>query len=691
MTALFCDVTGSTALGEELDPEVLREVLNRSFAEVSAIIERHGGTVANFIGDAVMAVFGIPRVRENDALRAVRAAAEIRDRLPVVAADVGVELRFRTGINTGPVLMAEGEDLAVGDAVNMAARLEQAAEPGEILVGEETLRLVRDAVVAEELQPLELKGKSHLDVAYRVVSVDPAAPGFARHLDVPLVGREDELRLLREVWERVEREPGCYLFTLLGTAGVGKSRLVAELLNSISDHATVLGGRCLPYGEGITFWPLVEALTPIGARAEHVLDRLGGGSVAAAEELFWEVRRLLEALAAERPVVWHIDDLQWAEPTLLDLLDHVGNLSRGAPILLFCTARPELLEDRPAWGGGKLNAITLLLEPLAAAECEVLLDQLGNGLDRDARARVIAASEGIPLFLEEMAALARERGTVEVPPTIQALLAARLERLPVPEREVLERGAIEGEVFHRLAVRALADESLAPEIDLHLARLVRKELIRPHQATLDGDEAFRFRHLLIRDAAYDALPKSTRAELHERFATWLEQHVPDLVELDEITGWHLEQAVLCRRELGRDAEPQLASRAARHLRASGNRAARRQDLAAASNLLQRALALTQPQDSLHALIAVELAESLVGAGNLDAAEELLPVVEADPAVAPYATLIRLEWMFQSRPEEVSHSVRNTASRHDPSARAQRRHALAGKGAPRRLRPTLHRV
>ena len=656
VTALFCDVTCSTALGEQLDPEVLREVLGRCLAEIRAIIERHGGTVEKFIGDAVMAVFGIPRVDEDDALRAVRAATEIHERLPVLAADVGVELQFRTGVNTGPVLMAEGDNLAVGDAVNVAARLEQTAQPREILIGEETFRLVRDAVVVQELESLELRGKAQRVAAHRLVSVDPAAPGFARHLDVPLIGREDELHWLREVWERARRESNCYLFTLLGTAGVGKSRLVAELLNSITDHAAILRGRCLHYGEGITFWPVVEALTPIGPRAEHVLDRLGGGSVAAAEELFWEVRKLLEALAAERPVVLHIDDLQWAEPTLLDLLDHVADLSRGAPILLLCTARPELLEHRSAWGGGKLNAMTLLLEPLAAAECEALLDQLGDGLDPHARARVLGASEGNPLFLEEMAALARERGTVEVPPTIQALLAARLERLAVQEREVLECGAVEGEVFHRLAVRALADEQLAPEVDLRLAGLVRKQLIRPHPSTLRGDEAFRFRHLLIRDAAYDALPKATRAELHERFVTWLEQQARDLVELDEIAGWHLEQAILYRRELAREVAPQLASRAAGYLWASGKRAARRQDLAAATNLLHRALALTQPHDSLHALIAVELAESLLGAGNSDAAEELLPVVEADPAVAPYATLIRLEWMDQARPEDFSHSV-----------------------------------
>jgi hypothetical protein len=350
-------------------------------------------------------------------------------------------------------------------------------------------------------------------------------------------------------------------------------------------------------------------------------------------------------------VVLHVDDLQWAEPTLLDLLDHVTDLSRGVPILLLCTARPELLEDRPAWGGGKLNAITLLLEPLAAAECEALLDQLGDGLDRDARARVIAASEGNPLFLEETAALARERGTVEVPPTIHALLAARLERLPDPERDLLERGAVEGEVFHRLAVQALADESQAQEIDLHLAGLVRKELIRPHQATLDGDQAFRFRHLLIRDAAYDALPKSTRATLHEWLATWLEQHAPDLIELDEIAGWHLEQAVSYQSELGRDVDCHLTSRAADHLYASGRRAARRGDVAAAENLLNRALALTQSQTPFHAEIALELAECLVDAGDFDAAEKPLGIAETDPALTANATLVRLERMHGARPQD----------------------------------------
>jgi class 3 adenylate cyclase len=658
VTALFCDVTGSTALGEELDPEVLRGVMNRYFAEIRATIERHGGTVEKFIGDAVMAVFGIPRVHEDDALRAVRAAAEIRDRLPEVAADTGVALRFRTGVNTGPVLVGEGENLAIGDAVNVAARLEQAAEPGEIVLGAETLRLVRDAVEVEALQRLSLKGKSEPVTAFRMVRVDPAAPGVARHLDVPLVGRERELRVLRQAWDRAVEESGCHLFTLLGAAGVGKSRLVAELLFGLGDGATVLRGRCLHYGEGITFWPLIEALVRVGEPAHRVLELLSAGGSATREELFWEVRRLLESLASKRPIVLHLDDLQWAEPMLFDLLDHVADLSRGAPILLLCTARPELLEERPGWGGGKLNITTVLLEPLGVAESETLLNQLGNGLDAETRARVITASEGNPLFLEEITTLARERGTVEVPPTVQALLAARLERLAVEERELLERGAVEGEVFHRLAVRALASERLAAEVEARLAGLVRKELIRPHPSQLAGDDAFRFRHLLVRDAAYDGLPKSTRAELHQRFALWVESHATGLMEVDEIAGWHLEQAVRYTQELGRHTERELARRAAEHLFSAGLRARHRSDLAAARNLLERAHAVASEGDRLRVRIGVELAEELIAAGELSRADELLFAGEQDPGTALDAGLTRLEWVNNARPDGVGHQIQS---------------------------------
>jgi class 3 adenylate cyclase/DNA-binding winged helix-turn-helix (wHTH) protein len=651
VTALLCDVTASTTLGEELDPEALHGVMTHSFRELRATIERHGGTVERFVGDAVMAVFGMPRVSEDDALRAVRAAAEIRQRLPSVVEEAGIALSCCTAVNTGTVLVGERNDSAVGDAVNVATRLGQAAQPGEVLLGEETVRLVRDAVRVEPVKPVVLKGRSQPVRAFRLLAVDPRAPGVARHLHRPLVGRERELGVLRAGWDRTVQESGCHLFTLLGVAGVGKSRLVSELLASIGDAATALSGRCLHYGEGITFWPLLEALTPAGEAAARVLEYLGGGGAATPEELFFEVRRLLESLATQQPVVLHVDDLQWAEPMLLDLLDHVVELSRGAPILVLCAARPELLEERPAWGGGKLNATTVLLEPLAARECEALLDHLGDGLAADARARVVAASEGNPLFLEEMAALTHERGRIAVPPTIQALLAARLECLAVEEREVLERGAIEGEVFHRTTVRALTGDSPAAELDRRLAGLVRKELIRPHTPAFQDDEAFRFRHLLIRDAAYDGLPKSTRAELHERFASWLEENASELAELDEIAGWHLEQTILYHRELGRKVDRALAQRAAEHLHAAGRRAGERSDVAAARNLLQRAHALAA--DPLRARIGVDLAEQLIEGGDLARVDALLTTAEQDPATAAQAALTQCEWLIRAQPEEMT--------------------------------------
>ena len=652
VTALFCDVAGSTALGEQLDPEALRGVINRYFAELRATIERHGGTVDRIVGDAVTAVFGIPRVEEDDALRAVRAAAEIRERLPAIAREVGVELRFRTGVNTGPVLMVEGENLAIGDAINVATRLEQAAQPGEILLGEQTLRLVRDAVEVEVLEPLELKGRSTRTAAYRLVRVDPSAAGLRRRLDAPLVGRQRELGLLRSAWDRTVEESGCHLFTLLGTAGVGKSRLVSELTTGVGSTAMVLSGRCLHYGEGITFWPLIEAFSTVAEPARDVLERLSSGGVAVPEELFFEVRGLLESLALERPVILHVDDLQWAEAMLLDLLDHVVDLSRGVPILVLCSARPELLDARPAWGGGKVNATSVLLEALDAGDCERLLDQLGDGLGPDARARVIAASEGNPLFLEEMAALAREHDIIAVPSTIQALLAARLERLEGAELELLERGAIEGEVFHRAAVGALVSDRSAADLDRQLAGLIRKEMIRPQPSTFHGDQAFRFRHLLIRDAAYNALPKETRGELHRRFADWLEQNADELAELDEIAGWHLEQTIHYQHELRRHADAAVARRGAQHLHAAGRRASQRSDPAAARNLLERAHRLAPDPDALRARIGVDLAEQLIEGADLARVDQLLAAAEENEETAASAQLIRLQWSMWAGTEDL---------------------------------------
>jgi class 3 adenylate cyclase/DNA-binding SARP family transcriptional activator len=658
VTALLCEVTSSTAPGTELDPEALHAVITRCWRELQAVIDRHGGSVDKPVGESMMAVFGIPTVREDDALRAVRAAAEIRERLASVRDTAGLSFGFRAAVSTGLVLVGEEEDLTIGDPVDIAARLEQAAAPGEIVLGEETLRLVRDAVRVMPLEPLVMKGKSVPVQAFRLLGVDPLAPALKRHFEVPLVGRRRELGLLSGAWQLTVDESSCHLFTLLGAAGVGKTRLVSELFSSLGEAAAVLSGRCLPYGDGITFWPLIEALTSAADTAQDVVERLRRGGVAAPEALFFEVRRLLELLAVERPVILHVDDLQWAESMLLDLLDHIADLSRGAPILLLCTARPELLEDRPVWGGGKLNATTLLLGPLPARDCEQLLDHLGNGLLADARARVIAASEGNALFLEEMVALAREQGIVGVPSTIQALLAARLERLPSGERELLERGAIEGEVFHRAAVHTLTSETVATTIEVHLAGLVRKELIRPHPPALEGG-AFRFRHLLIRDAAYDGVSKARRAELHARFADWLELNTRERPELDEIVGWHLEQTVQYRHQLGCEVRPELARRAAEHLHAAGRRAAARTDTSAARNLLQRAYVLAPDGGAIRFRIAVDLAEQLIEADDLTRVDELLSATEQNPETAAQARLIRFEWLFIARPEEAIDTIEST--------------------------------
>jgi class 3 adenylate cyclase/tetratricopeptide (TPR) repeat protein len=617
VTVLFCDVMGSTARAEQLDPEATRATMSRYFDAARVAIERHGGTVEKFIGDAVMAVFGIPQVHEDDALRAVRAAIDLRD---------AVEIDVRIGVNTGQVVTGTSDTLVTGDAVNVAARLEQAASPGDVFIGAETYRLVRDAVDVDLLPPLEAKGKSDPLTAYRLLSLT-GEQAHVRRLDAPLVGRTRESRLLAGAWERVRSERACSLFTVLGAAGVGKSRLAQEFLAGVD--ATVVSARCLSYGEGITYWPAVEIVEQLLQSEEPDdpgLRALLGRGHASNDDIAFGVRKLLEARAAQRPVVVLLDDLHWGEPAFLDLVEHVADWSRGAPILLLCLARPELLERRPGWSGGKLNATTALLEPLAPDETEELIDVLlgDDRLDSALRSRIGVAAEGNPLFVEEMLAMIHERGPddVSVPPTIQALLASRIDQLPRLERAALERGAIEGQVFHRSAVQALTPDD--PELATHLMGLVRKELVRPSPSTRPGDDAFRFRHLLIRDAAYEALPKTTRADLHERFADWMSEHGADLVELDEILGYHLEQAAQYRLELGRPTA-ELAARAARLLGAAGLRALDRDDAHAAANLLSRAIDLLGPDDPAHVPLLSALAEAVYGLGELERCHELLAV------------------------------------------------------------------
>ena len=494
----------------------------------------------------------------------------------------GLVIQGRIGVNTGEVVTGTAERLVTGDAVNVAARFEQAAAPGEVLIGASTHELVQGAVKAEPVEPLVLKGKTEPVAAFRLLAAH-AAP--ERRHDSLFVGRERELGLLSEAWERAVAEQRCELVTVVGDPGIGKSRLAAEALASID--VRVVRGRCLPYGAGITYWPVVEVIKqldvlPTDPAAAAALRSLLGESDAgtSAEEIGWAFRKLLEEQA---PLVVVFDDIQWGEETFLDLIEHVALLSSVTPLLLLCMARPELLDSRPTW------PVTIRLVPLGGGDAATLI---GADVPEELRTRIAAAAAGNPLFIREMLAMTQEAGgEVEVPASLKALLAARLDQLDPAERRVLECGSVEGEVFHRGAIQALTPEEA--QVTPRLAALVRRELIRSDRPQLAGEDGFRFRHLLIRDTAYDALPKATRADLHQQFAAWLELHGQELVELEEILGYHLEQAAHYLVELDRpDAE--LSGRAAERLAAAGRRAYSRLDIGAAQALLGRATALAEP-------------------------------------------------------------------------------------------------
>ena len=620
VTVLFCDLVGSTELGEQLDPEGLRRILARYYDTARAVIERHGGSVEKFIGDAVMAVFGVPVLHEDDALRAVRAAAGIRNAVGSLNAslerDYGTVLSVRMGINTGEVVTGSDDRLATGDAVNVAARLEQHAGAGEILLGDATLALVGAAVDVEPLEPLELKGKRDPVRAWRLGEVH--AEQARRLSSVRMVGREEEIGRLEDAFASAVETLSCRLVTVVGDAGVGKSRLVWEFLDGVRG-AVVLRGRCLPYGDGITYWPVAEIVQQLedqlerlapDPRVRHALDGLLGGepAVSSTEEIAWAVRKLLEAAAIEQPVFCVLDDVHWGEETFLDLVEQVTTLTRDVPLFLVCMGRPELLERRPGWGSALPNAATVLLKPLSDAQAGRLIDELAGDepLDPPLRDRIRGGAEGNPLFVEEMIALLRNApdGEVTVPATIQALLASRLDQLEPTERTALECAAVAGRAFHHDDLEALVPESVLRHLGAVLAALVRKDLIRADPE----EEAYRFRHELIRDAAYEALPKTARAELHERLA--------DRLEADAVVGYHLEQAFRCRRDVmpGTPATKALAGRAAARLAAAGRRALARLDVGAARSLLERALALSADDDPAVAL-RLDLAEALFLSGD----------------------------------------------------------------------------
>jgi hypothetical protein len=525
-----------------------------------------------------------------------------------------------------------------------------------VLVAGSTARLVRDAAVLEAVEPLDVKGKTEPVAVHRLVAVHAGAPGTARRMDSPLVGRSRQLGQLRQAFEEVVADRVCHLFTVLGPAGVGKSRLIQEALSQIDVGALILRGRCLSYGEGITYWPLIDVVrdalggsdgvdlaesistlissdpsaSEVASRVTAVIGADAGLS-ATAEEIGWAIRRLLEGLARERPVIVVLDDLHWAEPAFLDLVDQLTDWSRDAPILVICMARPELLDVSPGWGGGKLHATTVALEPLTSAEVEHLVDNflVGGDLDDTLRHRIDEAAGGNPLFVEETLAMLVDDGLLRredgrwvstgsldefaVPPTIQALMAARLDLLDDADRLLLGRASIVGLSFYLGALRELTPEPERGDVAGRVRQLLRRDLIRPDASDVAGEEAFRFHHVLLRDAAYQMLPKEARAELHERFADWLDAH-PGLADLDEFAGYHLEQAHALRLELGPEDEEDrsLAARAADRLSVAGKRARDRGDFRGSENLHRRAAALRGPTDPMRARELLAIAWSLVG-------------------------------------------------------------------------------
>jgi class 3 adenylate cyclase len=570
VTLLFTDVTGSTALGEQLDPEAYRSVMGRYFAASRAAVERHGGLVEKFVGDAVLAVFGVPEVREDDALRAVRAAAEVAAGVDALSRelsrDLGVTLAIRTGVNTGSVVTGAdraGGSFATGDAVNTAARLEQAAGPGEVLLGETTYALVRDAVTVEEVESVVAKGKAEPVRAYRLLAVDDQAAGRARRLDAALIGRTQEARTLDDLLARTLTTGRGHLVSVLGAPGIGKTRLVSDFLDRAGQQARVLRGRCVSYGQGITYWPLVQVVRDAaGLRggespevARHAMTSLldgssdqaevvalllpilgAGGEPGEADQTAWAASRFLEQVAVRSPVVVEVDDLHWAEPTLLNLLQRVTEETRDLPLLLVCQARPELLDAHPTWGQGSVNAVSLGLEPFGGEDTAVALGALvGPGVPSAVVDAVAHWSGGNPLFVEEMAAhlvatgqlvpaddgsgwrLVGDLAELSVPATVSALLAARLARLPQPELDLLEAVSVVGLDFTTEQAR-----HLSPGVDPAplLASLARRDLLRRDRSATTGD-GWSFRHGLIREAAYDGLPKADRSRLHAALADHL--------------------------------------------------------------------------------------------------------------------------------------------------------------------------
>jgi class 3 adenylate cyclase len=591
-TVLFVDLVDSTALVTGADPEVVRRRVQRFFDRVSHCVTTHGGIVEKFAGDAVMAAFGIPQAHEDDAERAIRAGLAILDEVD------GLELEARIGVESGEVVADDSDStFATGEAVTVAARLERAAEPGQLLIGPAAHRLTLGRVEAEDVGPVELKGLGREIWTWRVVG---AGGGETRPhaLQAPLVGRDAELDLLQNTYDRALRDRRAHLFTIYGEPGVGKSRLAHEFSESL-DGATVLSGRCLPYGEGVTYWPLAEMVKcaagivdddPLDVAIEKlrqfcedevVADLLGlaSGVLEAVQaersqqEIAWAAREWAQRVAQEQPLVLVFEDIHWAEEPLLELIEHLVTWVREAPLLVISLARPELLDIRPGWGGGRVRATAIELEPLGEVESEELVDALASDRELSAEERhaVLEKTEGNPLYLEETVRMLTEEseGIGRIPDTLQALIAARIDRLGPEAKALLQRAAVIGRIFWRGALERLSPELESLEEPLDDLRL-REFVLDEPRSSIRGETAYKFKHVLIREVAYSGLSKSARAEHHRRFAQWLKERAGD--ELLEIRAYHLDHATALLAELDGSAPVELQREAAEALAEAGLRA-----------------------------------------------------------------------------------------------------------------------
>ena len=705
VSVLFADLVDSTGLGSSVDPEVLRGVLGEYWEHARSVVESHGGTVEKFIGDAVVGVFGVPTVHEDDALRATRAAVEVVAAVGAVNRrhrdHLGVDLRVRVGVNSGEVFTGGGvQTLMSGDAANVAARLQSTAAPDQVVIGEETYRLVRQAALVESLGPLSLKGKSEPVVAYRVLSVHPVAPGRRRRrFSGPMLGRQRQLSLARTVFATVEEGGSSALLTVVGEPGVGKSRLVDELVASIGDGAAVLSGGCLPYGEGITYAPLAEMVStleePDGfcarllAGVDHAdrivagLGALRGASTATVPEMLWSFRRVVELLSDERPVVVIIDDLQWAETPLVELARDLVLQLRHRPVLVVVMARPALLSVVPSWPSVPTTTATLVLSPLSVPQSrELAASLLGPAVSDELALRVSEAAEGIPLFVEEIVAmLVDERALVAdgsggwavegnivdvpVPATVRALLAARIDQLPQDERDVIEAAAVLGRTVARDAVAHLVTSGV--DVDRGFEALSGADLLQPAASDLPGRETFRFTHSLTAETAYASLPKNRRVTLHLRAARWLSAEL-DETSSDGVVAFHLEQAVTYQQELG-ISDDETRNELSGILVRLSRRAGTAGDAVSALRLAERAVA-TRPA-SVEAWLAQSRAAWMGGdvAGAQRAVEqaqhEADGLGEADSAAGARVAIWR-EWLRSVVEEEDPDAMLRVADRAAPA-------------------------